>query len=174
MSVAIAPSDVRWVLVPDLFDPPGQRVAPALNRRRRWSTRCCSSGGRGSSGATCRARHPPWTAVDPKGGACERTGCRRPPWPAWRRSSADSTILSSRPASRWSTSRPLRGGSAQMALRTVRMHSGVGPRGLRVGDCNRQLSFISIRTLSLNARLSHPTCAGTMRCDRELRQSTPV
>lgn len=47
-----------------------------------------------------------------------------------------------------------------MALRTVRTHSGKGPRGLRGGDCNRQLSFISIRTLSLNARLSHPTCRG--------------
>jgi hypothetical protein len=34
MSVAIAPSDVRWVLVADLFDPPGQRGAPAPRRHR--------------------------------------------------------------------------------------------------------------------------------------------
>ena len=47
MSVAIAPSDVRWVLVADLFDPPGQRGAPAPNRHRAMVDGMLSIGGTG-------------------------------------------------------------------------------------------------------------------------------
>lgn len=69
MSFAIALSDGQWELVADLFDPPGQRGAPAVIPRRQMVDAMLSIGRTGGQWRYMPERYGAWTAV----------------WAQWRR-----------------------------------------------------------------------------------------